>query len=85
MGLYDSDTGASLTASVVQDLDSPDDPIELWFCRAERGPIVQVRYGCRHIHYFYGEEKGRQMICEDECQNGVSLETILAHAPKSDN
>lgn len=81
MGLYDSDTGASLTADVVQDIASLDDPIELWYCTAKRGRIVQVRYGCRRIHYFYDEAGGQEMIREDEGRNGVSLETILAHAP----
>lgn len=83
MGLYDSDTGESLTADVVQDIASLDDPIELWYCAAKRGPIVQVRYGCRRIHYFYNEPEGQQMIREDETVNGVSLETILSHAPSN--
>lgn len=81
MGLYDVDTGKSLTADVVQDIASFDDPIELWFCKATRGRIVQVRYGARRIHYFYDEPGGRDMIREDETRNGVSLETILANAP----
>lgn len=81
MGLYDSATGESLVADVVQDIASLDGPIELWFCNSKRGPIVQVRYGCRYIHYFYREEAGQQMIREDESRNGVSLETVLANAP----
>lgn len=81
MGLYDSDTGESLTAVVVQDIASLDDPIELWYCTAKRGRIVQVRYGCRRVHYFYDEDGGRQMIRDDEARNGVSLDTILEHAP----
>ncbi len=82
MGLFDSDTGESLTASVVQDIASLDEPIELWFCTAKRGPIVQVRYGeSRRIHYFYREPEGQKMICEDESRNGVSLATILENAP----
>lgn len=82
MGLYDSDTGESLTASVVHDIASLDEPIELWYCTAKRGPIVQVRYGeCRRIHYFYREPGEQQMIREDESRNGVSLATILENAP----
>lgn len=84
MGLYDSDTGESLTADVVQDIASLDDPIELRYCTAQRGRIVQVRRGAAgsaRIHYFYDEPAGRQMTREDECINGVSLETILANAP----
>lgn len=81
MGLYDSETGESLTADVVQDIASFDEPIELWFCKAKRGPIVQVRYGCRRIHYFYREPGGQKMITEDERRNGVSLATILENAP----
>jgi len=81
MDLYDSDTGASLEADVVQDIASLDDPIELRYCTAKRGRIVQVRCGCRRIHYFYDEPVSRDMIREDETRNGVSLETILAHAP----
>lgn len=83
MGLYDSDTGESLVADVVHDIASLDDPIELWFCRAQRGRIVQVRRGCLHIHYFYDEPGGQDMIREDEDRIGVSLEDILAHAPKN--
>lgn len=82
MGLYDSDTGQSLTADVIQDIASLDEPIELWFCAAKRGRIVQVRYGSRRIHYFYDEPGGQQMIREDEGRNGISLETILANAPE---
>jgi hypothetical protein len=81
MGLYDSDTGESLKAEVVQDIASLDDPIELWYCKATRGPIVQVRYGSRRIHYFYQEPKGQEMIREDESRNGVSLADILENAP----
>lgn len=84
MGLYDSATGESLTADVVQDIASLDEPIELWFCTAQRGRIVQVRYGARRIHYFYDEPISQQMIRQDESLNGVSLETILAHAPARD-
>lgn len=84
MGLYDSDTGASLTADVVQPIASFDDDIELWYCRAKRGPIVQVRSGARRIHYFYSEPSGQQMIRQDEVRNGVSLETILENAPHLD-
>lgn len=85
MGLYDSETGASLTADAVQDIASLDDPMELWFCTAKRGRIVQVRSGCRRIHYFYDEPAGQDMIREDEGRNGVSLETILANAPTAHN
>lgn len=84
MDLYDSDTGESLIADVVQEIASFDDPIELRYCTAQRGRIVQVRRGAEggvRIHYFYDEPAGRQMIREDECRNGVSLETILANAP----
>jgi hypothetical protein len=84
MDLYDSDTGASLVADVVQDIASLDDPIELWFCKAKRGPIVQVRRGHDHsvrIHYFYKEPGGQKMISEDESRNGVSLADVLANDP----
>lgn len=81
MGLYDSATGESLKADVVQDIASLDDPIELWYCTSKRGPIVQVRYGSWRIHYFYQEPEGQAMIREDESRNGVSLEDILANAP----
>lgn len=84
MDLYDSDTGESLTSDVVQDIASFDDPIELWYCTAKRGRIVQVRRGvegCVRIHYFYDDPYGQQMIRDDECRNGVSLETILENAP----
>jgi hypothetical protein len=81
MGLYDSATGESLVASVVQDIASLDEPIELWFCKAQRGPIVQVRYGASRIHYFYKEPGGQKMISEDESRNGVSLADVLANDP----
>lgn len=81
MGLYDRDTGENLKADVVQDIASLDDPIQLWYCKAARGPIVQVRYGSHHIHYFYQEPEGQKMIREDERRNGVSLADILENAP----
>jgi hypothetical protein len=84
MDIYDSDTGESLVADVVQDIASFDEPIELRYCTAQRGRIVQVRRGADgsvRIHYFYDEPSGRQMIRDDERRNGVSLETILANAP----
>lgn len=82
MGLYDSATGESLVADVVQDIASLDEPIELWFCKSKRGPIVQVRYGgASRIHYFYRESEGQKMIREDEVRNGVSLEAVLENAP----
>lgn len=82
MDLYDSDTGERLTADVVQDIASIDEPIELRYCTAKRGRIVQVRYGCRRIHYFYDDTYSQQMIREDERRNGgVGLDLILLHAP----
>lgn len=82
MDLYDSDTGETLIADVVQDIASLDKPIELWYCKAKRGPIVQIRYGCSRIHYFYDEPSGQNMIREDEVRNGgISLEMVVAHAP----
>lgn len=84
MDLYDSDTGESLVADTVQDIASLDDPIELRYCTARRGRIVQVRRGKDggvRIHYFYDEPGSQAMIREDESRNGVSLETILEHAP----
>jgi hypothetical protein len=84
LGLFDSDTGESLTADVVRDIASCDGPIELRYCTAKRGRIVQVRRGGNgsvRIHYFFDEPGGQQMIRDDERRNGVSLETILANAP----
>ena len=84
MDLYDVDTGESLTADAVQDIASLDEPIELRYCTAERGRIVQVRRGqdgAVRVHYFYDEPGGQQMIREDESRNGVSLADILANAP----
>jgi len=84
LGLYDSDTGESITADVVQDVASLDDPITLYYARAKRGRIVQVRRGedgCSRIHYFYDEPQGRDMIAEDESRNGISLAAILEMAP----
>lgn len=83
LGLYDSDTGESIVADVVQDVASLDDPITLLYAKAKRGRIVQVRYGCRNIHYFYDEPGGQKMITEDESRNGVSLADILEMAPCS--
>lgn len=81
LGLYDSDAGESIKADVVQDIASLDEPITLFYARAQRGRIVQVRYGASRIHYFYDEPGGQQMIAEDESRNGVSLATILENAP----
>ena len=78
MGLYDSATGESLDADVVQRIN---ESIELWYCKSQRGPIVQIRHGCLHVHYFYREDVGQRMIREDERRNGVSLDDILAAAP----
>ena len=83
LGLYDSDTGKSIEADVVQDVASLDDPITLLYARAQRGRIVQVRYGSSRIHYFYDEPEGRKMITEDEGRNGVSLAAILEMAPSN--
>jgi len=83
MGLYDSETGETILADVIQDIASLDEPIELLYARAKRGRIVQVRYGCRRIHYFYDEPESQKMITEDEGRNGVSLADILANAPAS--
>lgn len=84
MDIYDVDTGESRTADVVQGIASLDEPIELRYCKAERGRIVQVRRGSDgsvRIHYFYDEPEGQKMIRADESRNGVSLQDILAHAP----
>ena len=84
MGLYDSDTLESLTADVVQDVASLDEPIELRYCTAKRGRIVQVRRGANgsvRIHYFYDDPEGQKMIASDEARNGVSLAAILEMAP----
>jgi hypothetical protein len=78
MDLYDVDTGESLTAYRIVTLDGP---IELRYCKAARGRIVQVRRGPMRIHYFYDEPMGQTMIQEDARRNGVSLQDILAHAP----
>ena len=84
LGLYDVDTGESIVADVVQDVASLDEPITLYYARAKRGRIVQVRRGeegCVRIHYFYDEPEGQKMIAEDESRNGVSLAAILEMAP----
>lgn len=84
LGLCDSDTGESITADVVQDVASLDDPITLYYAKAQRGRIVQVRRGkngCVRIHYFYDEPEGQKMIVEDESRNGISLAAILEMAP----
>lgn len=87
LGLYDSDTGESITADVVQDVASFDDPITLYYAKAKRGRIVQVRCGedgSRRIHYFYDEPEGQKMIVEDESRNGVNLAAILEMAPSNE-
>ncbi len=81
LGLYDSDTGKSIEAEVVQDVASLDDEITLLFAQAQRGRIVQVRRSVSRIHYFYDEPEGQKMIAEDEQRNGVSLADILEMAP----
>lgn len=84
LGLYDSDTGESIVADVVQDVASLDVPITLCYAKAKRGRIVQVRRGepvSVRIHYFYDEPEGQKMIADDEARNGVSLTAILEMAP----
>jgi hypothetical protein len=86
LGLYDSDTGESIEADVVQDVASLDEPITLLYAKAKRGRIVQVRRGedgAVRIHYFYDEPAGQKMIAEDESRNGVNLAAILEMAPTS--
>ena len=63
MGLYDSDTNASLSAERVVDLPDDEDGSKrhLFFCRAKRGQIVQIRTGSLRTHYFVAES----MLDED--------------------
>jgi hypothetical protein len=81
IGLYDSATGESLQSSKKHTITSGEEPIELLYCAAQRGPIVQVRRGCSRIHYFYREPEGQEMIQQDERRLGVSLADILENAP----
>lgn len=58
VGLYDSDTGASIIADrVVRLTDEPDGTRRsLVFASAKRGPIVQIRTGSLRVHYFLNED-----------------------------
>lgn len=84
--LYDSDTRETLVAEKVVPLaDRNGEPIALVYTTAKRGRICQVQRGknCSvRIHYFIDEPGGRRMIAEDSAHNGVSLATVLRHAPK---
>lgn len=82
MGLYDSDTGDSLTADKILPLGDDDhgEPLTLMYCTAKRGRIAQIRAGSLRIHYFLNET----MIDEDAdrigrwlCMNGADAVRII--------
>jgi hypothetical protein len=88
MGLYDSATGASIKAIKVVDVTDMQHGHEkalLVFAEAERGRLVQLRLDALHVHYFFDEPVGRQMITEDEPRFGFRrlVQTIIANAPPS--
>lgn len=97
MGLYDSDTGASLEAIRVvdiTDLQRDYHRVLLAFTQAKRGRIVQIvmasdegdATGTR-IHYFLDEPGGARMIEEDEVWLGfdknVLTDAIVLNAPEA--
>ena len=66
LGLYDSANGESLLPTRVVDVsDEFGEPAKLVYAKAERGPLVQVQWGCARIHYFYEEPYGEKMIRDD--------------------
>lgn len=87
MGLFDSDTGASLKASKVVDvtgIQRGHDRALLVFTEAARGRIVQIHLDSLRIHYFIDEPSGREMIAADAARFGFKrslLQTITANAP----
>ena len=83
IGLYDSDTDATLRIEKRAVLTANGEPVSLLYTTAKRGRICQVRQANMHIHYFYDELGGQKMIAEDVDRNGVSLAEILANAPSA--
>lgn len=84
IGLYDSDTNASLKIEKRVVLTSNGAPVSLVYTTAKRGRICQVRRANLHVHYFIDEPADQTMISERATQNGISLETILSNAPVKD-
>ena len=85
VGLYDSETGDSLSAEKVVDVSEfQDEGLEssLVFTRAKRGRIVQLHCGALVIHYFLDEPRGRKMIDEDSERFGFGR-GLLALADKN--
>ncbi len=82
LGLYDSANGKSLEASRVVDVSEQfGEPAKMAFAMAERGPLVQFRWGsndCARIHYFYDEPGGEQMIREDARRWNMTPDALLA-------
>lgn len=80
VGLYDSDTGASLEPLHVEDVSEWTDRKEmrLIYTKAKRGPIVQLQGDCMRIHYFYREDGSRKMISEDTRRFGFQPGELLA-------
>lgn len=79
MGIYDSETGESVTCQKLVVVDE----LELQYSRVTRGPIVQVVHFFEARHYFYQENVGRLWITQDEESYGVDnlLDLIDEHAP----
>lgn len=90
VGLYDSDTGESLTATHSVDVSQHQtwsETAALVYTTAKRGRIVQLQTGCSSVHYFLDEPGSMAMMDEDEARFGFAPSTLrkLAHenAPKA--
>lgn len=80
LGLYDSANGNSLEPSKVVDVSEHfSEPMTFAYAMAERGPLVQFRWGSgfARIHYFYDEPEGERMIREDARRWKLSPDALM--------
>lgn len=84
IGLYDSDTNASLKIEKRVVLTSNGAPVSLVYTTSKRGRICQLRWLNLHAHYFIDDPEDQAAISNYAWRNGVTLDDILSNAPVKD-